>query len=237
MASLIFRVDGHEVARRRLDRPLVIGRSTACDFSIRDPLLSRQHCRIDFDGKHWLVTDLQSRNGTWFNHQRIQTRRLLDGDEVRIGIVRLGFAATTKERARPRRKRSLTRNRRAAEPQRSLALPGHSTQTVNQVMREDGTPRPSPLPRPRDPVSYSRENLYGLFARIAASSSDSQSHLPIRSAYQSCPMPRPRARGRSLHPPTPRGEPNRYPLRTVSVVARLMLLAYFVIAFGCSPLK
>lgn len=57
--------------------------------------LSRRHARIRRDDQHLLVTDLDSRNGTFINGQRLQPDRpqlLRDGDELQLGRMRLQLA-------------------------------------------------------------------------------------------------------------------------------------------------
>jgi pSer/pThr/pTyr-binding forkhead associated (FHA) protein len=194
MACLIFRVDGHEVARRRLDRRLLIGRSTQCDISIRDPLLSRQHCLIDFNGSEWTVTDLKSRNGTWIDDQRIERRKLCNGDSIRLGIVRIFFNKGEVEEKRPRRSRPLWKRRRPAEPSKRSNVAPAKGGLVEVSDAGNAAGCPSPKPRPIDPAAYQRENLYPLFARIAASSFESEAILPARRLALPRPMPVQRTR-------------------------------------------
>ncbi len=236
MASLSFRVDGHEVARHRLQRPLVIGRSDLCDISIRDLLLSRQHCRIDFDGMRWVVTDLHSRNGTWFDDQQVASRVLRDGDHFRIGTIRIFFLALSGEPSHLRGR--LGKNSRPAEPARGGFATRHPSASIAASPLEYQSRAPQPLPRPSDPVSYSRENLYGLFARIAASSRHTNFDLPARANQRSRPTPRPRPRkdtsrrapGRSKSDASSNERCRRWPLRGASAAARLVIFGYFLIA-------
>ena len=194
MASLIFRVDGHEVARRRLNRRLVIGRSAACDISIRDPLLSRQHCQIEFDGVQWVLTDLQSLNGTWLNDHRVQRQNLSSGDHIRIGIVCIFFNTRELDEPRRRLRRFIKKHRRPAEPPRRFPLLADRRLSVERSVSDPVRDFPAPRPKPTDPLAYRRENLYLLFAQIAASSHAEEPTLPARRRSQPQPMPRPRSR-------------------------------------------
>lgn len=247
MACLIFRVDGHEVARRRLDRRIVIGRSAACDISIREPLLSRQHCQIDFDGRNWVVSDLRSRNGTWMNDQRIERQHLRSGDHVRIGIVSIFFKSGDADEPRlPVRGFLIRKSRRAAEPSRRLPRTFPSKHAVDRSLGDDPRNRPSPCPRPADPRAYCRENLYLLFARIAADSCDDQSTLPAARLSPARPMPIPRSRNyarRPLNIPTEPGEKtpnarrNRWSSRLLLTGMRLAIVLIFVISVGSDSLR
>ncbi|QSQ16122.1 FHA domain-containing protein [Myxococcus landrumensis] len=62
----------------------VIGRGKHCDFVINSGKVSREHAVIAQEGPDWIIEDLGSSNGTWFNKQRIKRRKIEDGDEYFI---------------------------------------------------------------------------------------------------------------------------------------------------------
>jgi hypothetical protein len=63
-----------------------IGRSEECAVTIEDPLVSRRHARLLFEGDLVTIEDLGSRNGVRVNGCPVQTpQSLSDGDRVRIG--------------------------------------------------------------------------------------------------------------------------------------------------------
>jgi hypothetical protein len=63
-----------------------IGRSEECEVTIEDPLVSRRHARITYEGDQVMLEDLQSRNGVKVNGKPIKgSHKLVDGDRVRIG--------------------------------------------------------------------------------------------------------------------------------------------------------
>lgn len=64
---------------------LVIGRETAADLCIADASVSRRHSRIEKKEQGFVITDLESLNGTFINDVPIKTRLLEHGDRVRIG--------------------------------------------------------------------------------------------------------------------------------------------------------
>jgi pSer/pThr/pTyr-binding forkhead associated (FHA) protein len=71
---------------------LLIGRDEMCDVTIDDPLISRRHSQIKWDGAHCTLEDLGSTNGTFVNGQRLTAARILkNDDEVRIANVVLTF--------------------------------------------------------------------------------------------------------------------------------------------------
>ena len=66
----------------------VIGRSPACQIIIPHDSVSRRHARLSIAGSDVVVTDLNSRNGTFLNGTRLSAHRpyqIRDGDEIRLG--------------------------------------------------------------------------------------------------------------------------------------------------------
>ena len=68
-----------------------IGRDPSNTIPILDGALSRKHCSILYSDHAWLITDNMSRNHTFLNNNAIQSERLVDGDEIRIGSSVLRF--------------------------------------------------------------------------------------------------------------------------------------------------
>ncbi len=64
----------------------LIGRSTDCQLSVDDPLVSRRHARLLVTDEAVYVEDLGSRNGVLVDGSRIDGRyRLRDGSKVTVG--------------------------------------------------------------------------------------------------------------------------------------------------------
>lgn len=66
-------------------RDTLLGRGTDCHITVPDPMCSRVHAIISFDGEHWAIRDDQSRNGTLVNRQKVEEATLDDGHIIRIG--------------------------------------------------------------------------------------------------------------------------------------------------------
>ena len=64
---------------------VVIGRETAANLCIADASVSRRHSRVEKNGERFVITDLESLNGTFINDVPVKTRTLEHGDRVRIG--------------------------------------------------------------------------------------------------------------------------------------------------------
>jgi len=74
---------------------VILGRALEADVRINDAKVSRQHARITTISEDnltkYLLTDLESRNGTFLNGQRITREILQNGDKVTIGENILRF--------------------------------------------------------------------------------------------------------------------------------------------------
>src|SRR5450755_838847 len=77
-----------------VSRELVLGREPGRPGSIDDASVSRRHAHLRWDGTAVVLTDLASKNGTFVNGVRVSgPASLVDGDEVRLGLVSFVFRA------------------------------------------------------------------------------------------------------------------------------------------------
>ena len=70
------------------DKPYIVGRQSTCEVVLADTAVSRRHAQIVCKGGSWLLSDLESRHGTYLNGIRLtpaDASPLFDGDQVRIG--------------------------------------------------------------------------------------------------------------------------------------------------------
>lgn len=64
----------------------VIGRGSGSDLRLHDEGVSRFHCKLYNEGGRIVVEDLNSRNGTFRNGERVVERRTLaEGDKLQVG--------------------------------------------------------------------------------------------------------------------------------------------------------
>ena len=65
----------------------LVGRSPSADLKLAGKGTSNEHATILWDGEHWVVRDLTSRNGTHVNRMLLvsQSCRLNEGDELVFG--------------------------------------------------------------------------------------------------------------------------------------------------------
>jgi DNA-binding winged helix-turn-helix (wHTH) protein len=68
---------------------LTIGRDLDCDISIVDRQVSRVHAKIEFhEGNKLSIIDLDSKNGTYVNGDRLESPHPLeDGDVIKIALI------------------------------------------------------------------------------------------------------------------------------------------------------
>ena len=66
-----------------------IGRSPASDVLLGDHMVSRCHARVDRTEFDWVLRDLESRNGTFVNQQRIVEAPVKIGDRIEIRPYKL----------------------------------------------------------------------------------------------------------------------------------------------------
>jgi Nif-specific regulatory protein len=67
------------------DTPAIIGRDSTATLCLPDRSVSRRHSQIERDGDEFIVTDLDSLNGTFVNDVPVKRRNLENGDRIRIG--------------------------------------------------------------------------------------------------------------------------------------------------------
>jgi pSer/pThr/pTyr-binding forkhead associated (FHA) protein len=76
---------------------LTIGRRDDNDVVLESPVISGMHAKIDHINERYLLTDLQTKNGTYVNGRPIATHWLRDGDVVTIGPEKLLFSLSLLE--------------------------------------------------------------------------------------------------------------------------------------------
>jgi hypothetical protein len=101
-ALLVVRRGPNVGARFLLDADLTtVGRHPDADIFLDDVTVSRRHAEFLRNGKNFVVKDLGSLNGTYFDGGRIEgIAELRDGSEVQVGKFRLTFYASRVDLAR-----------------------------------------------------------------------------------------------------------------------------------------
>ena len=72
-----------------------VGRAMDCAIRTDDAMVSRHHARIFWGGGGYVLEDLSSANGVYFQEQRVQSHLFKHGDAVRCGSLWLRFVDTS----------------------------------------------------------------------------------------------------------------------------------------------
>ena len=115
----------------RMNREIIIGRSSDLDMVLVEDMVSRRHAKISSTDAEIYIQDMGSTNGTFVNGEKINGRALLnEGDRILVGTSIIKVVAVegalAQRRARPRRRRSSrparssARRRRAARCRASI---------------------------------------------------------------------------------------------------------------------
>jgi hypothetical protein len=76
-----------------LSGPCLVGRDPTCDLVLALDDVSRRHALVDGAGAGHLITDLNSRNGTYVGEERVERRLLQAGEQIRVGSAVLKYVA------------------------------------------------------------------------------------------------------------------------------------------------
>jgi pSer/pThr/pTyr-binding forkhead associated (FHA) protein len=85
---------------RELPLPVTVGREEGNVLRLNDERVSRYHAKIQLDNDDFIITDLESTNGTRVNGAVVQIRRLRFGDRVSVGRSLLLFGSNDEIAAR-----------------------------------------------------------------------------------------------------------------------------------------
>ena len=89
------RADGESVEFPLLRDVITVGRDPEADVRVDEPLVSRNHARIERRNGRFFVLDLGSTNRTRVNGTAVSERELADGDEVRFARASCRFVLGT----------------------------------------------------------------------------------------------------------------------------------------------
>ena len=85
----------------RMEREIIIGRSSDLDMVLVEDMVSRKHAKISTQAGQIVIQDLGSTNGTFVNGEKIEEARLKEGDRILIGtsIIKLVAVDATQAQA------------------------------------------------------------------------------------------------------------------------------------------
>jgi pSer/pThr/pTyr-binding forkhead associated (FHA) protein len=93
--------DGSSVTHELTEDVVTIGRLSDNIIQIDDVSVSSHHAEIKLSGGHYILTDLNSTNGTRVNDHTFNEGAIHDGDHVRFGKVETRYTSENPDDARP----------------------------------------------------------------------------------------------------------------------------------------
>jgi predicted component of type VI protein secretion system len=95
VARLLWRdAQGIEGSLDLASTEIKVGRAMDCAIRTDDAMVSRHHARVFWGGGGYVLEDLSSANGVYFQEQRVQSHLFKHGDAVRCGSLWLRFVDT-----------------------------------------------------------------------------------------------------------------------------------------------
>lgn len=71
---------------------VIVGSGPGCTIRVEnDPTITAEHARIFSESRRFYIEDLESSSGTYVDGERIAKRRLLGGEQLRVGAATLTF--------------------------------------------------------------------------------------------------------------------------------------------------
>jgi hypothetical protein len=102
VARLLWRdAQGIEGSLDLASTEIKVGRAMDCAIRTDDAMVSRHHARIFWGGGGYVLEDLSSANGVYFQEQRVQSHLFKHGDAVRCGSLWLRFVDVGGAQAAP----------------------------------------------------------------------------------------------------------------------------------------
>jgi hypothetical protein len=81
---------------------ILIGRSADNNLIVPDDSIDLTHASVEVRGNSWILQDLGAPDGTWLNDNLVdQPRRLLNGDVLKLGKVRIEIQEVNDDSAQP----------------------------------------------------------------------------------------------------------------------------------------
>ncbi len=90
---VIYSSDARQFGKRHVltEEPVTLGRGSENTIVLENDSVSRRHAKIEKRGRAYLVSDLDSTNGTYVNDELVKEYQLRRGDQVKVGDSILKF--------------------------------------------------------------------------------------------------------------------------------------------------
>ncbi len=88
-------VDVENFGKFSIENVATVGRAPDSQITLDSRSVSRHHARIFYEGGHFWIKDLESRNGTTVNGKKTTLQMLDDNDKIAFGEVKAVFRTST----------------------------------------------------------------------------------------------------------------------------------------------
>ncbi|HOA13517.1 MAG TPA: FHA domain-containing protein [Myxococcota bacterium] len=187
------------------DRPeITIGRVRTCDLVTTNITVSRRHASVTFQDGKFILRDLNSANGVFYNKQRVGELVLKDGDSMLVGSMPVFFELEPSDMKGHSASAAVAPSRDPVHARPTVAAPGTGVQGQQEAAPAPA-PGPAPAPAPKPPVAQAPAA-----ARQPAPAQAPAPKPPVAQAPVPRPAPAPRA---PVQPaPAPRPAPVASPV-------------------------
>lgn len=192
------------------DRPEVtIGRVRTCDLVTTNITVSRRHASVTFQGGKFVLRDLNSANGVFFNKQRVGELVLNDGDSLLVGSMPVFFELEPSDMKGQAASAAVTPSRDPVHARPTVAAPAPAapgSQEASPAPKGGGTTpsaaarQPMPQPSPAAP------------AQRPAAQPASASRPPVAAAPKPAAVQTPGPAPQPAQPPKPVPAPAARPV-------------------------
>jgi hypothetical protein len=126
-----------------------VGRAMDCAIRTDDAMVSRHHARIFWGGGGYVLEDLSSANGVYFQEQRVQSHLFKHGDAVRCGSLWLRFVDANQLGAHPSQQQSVPMMQHAGMGAISSGGATNQVAAISPSSLLNSTPAPGPVSAPQ----------------------------------------------------------------------------------------
>lgn len=134
------------------EHQVVIGRSEGVEIQLLDAKVSRRHAVIRKSVAGFMIQDLDTKNGTWVNRERVERSLLFHGDAVVIGSYALKFEEGEIEELGSGFVHTLKQTGHALRVEPAAGAPAASAKARTNAQTSPGVPDAPPPPKQRVPV-------------------------------------------------------------------------------------
>jgi signal transduction histidine kinase len=128
----LFVIRGNDQGRRfELEESIVrLGRDSQSRIQIHDTEVSRHHAEMRLTDRDYVISDLNSSNGTYVNGRRVRQHSLLSGDQIEVGSTLMLYTGPSEE---------TDEDLRRSVAIAALAPPDDQSRIIHSITQQEGS--------------------------------------------------------------------------------------------------